>query len=97
MMVAGHLNDTSLLAAIGMGNTIQNCFFVSPIYGLNSAIETLASQAAGAKNVKLAGVYHNRGKVVLVGLFVFLVIIGLQTKTILITLRQNESVAEYTH
>ena len=43
MIIAGHLEDTTLLAAIGMGNMIQNCFFVAPIMGINSAIETLAS------------------------------------------------------
>lgn len=43
MIVAGHLQDTSMLAGIGMGNMIQNCFFVAPIIGMNAAIETLAS------------------------------------------------------
>jgi len=51
MVIAGHLQDTSMLAAIGMGNMIQNCFFVAPILGMNAAIETLASQAAGAGDI----------------------------------------------
>lgn len=59
MVVAGHLEDKEILAAIGMGNMIQNCFFISPIVGINSAIETLASQAAGAQNLPLAGHYFN--------------------------------------
>jgi len=36
--------------------------------GLNSAIETLASQAAGADDKALAGVYLNRGRLVMLGL-----------------------------
>jgi hypothetical protein len=43
MIVAGHLGDVKLLAAIGQGNMIQNCFIISPIVGLTSGFETLAS------------------------------------------------------
>ena len=43
MMIAGHLKDSSLIAAIGMGNTIYNTIFIAAYIGMNSALETLAS------------------------------------------------------
>jgi len=72
MIYAGHLKDEVLIAAFGMANMMCNCFFYSPICGVNSAMETLGSQAAGADNKKLVGVYHNRGRIVLLLLWVVL-------------------------
>ena len=94
MVIAGHLSSTTLLASIGMGNMIQNCFFIAPIMGINSAIETLASQAAGANNQLLAKEYHNRGKVVLVCIMLLEFIVGLQTEKILTILGQNLEVCK---
>ena len=53
------MNEPSYIASIGMANVIQNCIFISLFIGINSAVETLASQAYGAKNYELAGVYLN--------------------------------------
>lgn len=69
MLLAGHMNKPELVAAIGMGNSIQNCFFVPVIAGLNSAAETLVSQAVGAKDYQLCGMYLNTGRLVLVVTF----------------------------
>ena len=44
----GHLNDRYALAAVGLGNMLINITAWAVIYGLNSALETLASQAVGA-------------------------------------------------
>lgn len=57
LVFIGHLNDPSKLAAVGMGNMIINMCGVAPFYGLNSALETLVSQAWGAGNKKLCGEY----------------------------------------
>ena len=97
MAIAGHLGDTSLIASIGMGNMIQNVLFVSPILGINGALETLASQAAGAGNKELAGIYHNRGRIVLFGLLAIQCLICTQTKKILMFMGQNEKVSAQTH
>ena len=96
MIVAGHLENKEMLAAIGMGNMIQNCFFISPIMGINSAIETLASQAAGAQNTVLAGHYLNQAKIVFFSLFVVMILLSLNAQRFLVMLHQNEEVSRYT-
>ena len=37
-----------MIAGVGLGNTTQNLIALSVVYGLNSTIETLSSQAWGA-------------------------------------------------
>jgi Na+-driven multidrug efflux pump len=49
LVFIGHLNNPFLISAVGMGNIIINCCGLSLIWGLNSALESLASQAYGAK------------------------------------------------
>ena len=85
--VAGHLNDASVLAAIGMGNLIQNCLFTAPIVGVNSAFETLACKTAGAENYELIGIYLNRGKVVVTVVVIFQCFLCLWTKDLLLFLK----------
>ena len=62
MYFAGHLNDTAMLAGIGLGNMSFNLFVASLIESFNSAIDVLGTQAYGARNYKLCGVYLNRGR-----------------------------------
>ena len=57
LIFIGHLNDPVKVAAVGMGNIIINLVAVGPFTGLNSSLETLVSQAYGAKNMRLCGVY----------------------------------------
>ena len=57
LIFIGHLNDPVKLAGIGMGNSILNICGVGPIYGINSALETLVSWANGSGNMSLCGVY----------------------------------------
>jgi Na+-driven multidrug efflux pump len=40
---AGHLGDSAIIAAIGLGNLIQNCSVEVLIWGLNSSLEQLVS------------------------------------------------------
>ena len=47
-----------------MGNMILNLFGMGMFYGLNSALETLVSQAYGAKNLYLCGVYLQRARMI---------------------------------
>lgn len=41
MTIAGHLNDKTFIAAVGMGTLIQNLLFSGPMNGANQGIETL--------------------------------------------------------
>lgn len=86
IMLAGHMQNPVLIDSVGMGNLIQNCFFVTPIWGMNSALETLVSQSAGAKDYKLSGMYLNTGRIVLLIMFVIQIVIALNTQNILIFL-----------
>jgi multidrug resistance protein, MATE family len=54
----GHLGSKEL-AAGSMGNTIVTCAFYT-VLGLNSALETLMSQAYGAKNYEMIGILLQR-------------------------------------
>ena len=63
LVFIGHLNDPVKLAAVGMGNIIINMCAVGPYVGINSSLETLVSQAYGANNMRLCGVYLQRGRV----------------------------------
>jgi multidrug resistance protein, MATE family len=53
----GNLNDTQSLAAVGLGNMFINISAFALFFGMNAALETLVSQAYGAKNLPLCGVY----------------------------------------
>lgn len=54
------------------------------IIGLNSALDTLISQAAGAGNLELCGKYLNRGRFILCCMFVPIAILLGFTENILI-------------
>ena len=64
MYAAGHLEKTEMMAGVGLGNMIINLFGCCIIDSFNSVIETLGTQAAGAGNKKLCGIYLNRGRLI---------------------------------
>lgn len=57
LIFIGQLNSADQLAAVGMGTMVLNMIGFGPYLGLNSGLETLTSQAIGAQNIQLAGVY----------------------------------------
>mmetsp|Transcript_90895 Transcript_90895/g.261946 ORF Transcript_90895/g.261946 Transcript_90895/m.261946 type:complete len:505 (-) Transcript_90895:101-1615(-) len=61
----GHYGNTHALAAIGIGNMLQNCCGLSIGIGLASALDTLVSQAHGAGQERLACVYVQRARLIL--------------------------------
>jgi Na+-driven multidrug efflux pump len=56
------------------------------VIGLNGALETLVSQAYGAKNFEQCGVYLNRGRVVLLITFTIVYVILSHTEVILVAI-----------
>ena len=62
-----------------MGNMILNLFGMGMFYGLNSALETLVSQAYGAKNLYLCGVYLQRGRVIITLFYIPIMMIFLSS------------------
>ena len=47
-----------------MGQMVLNMIGFGPYLGLNSAVETLVAQAYGADNMRLVGVYLQRGRLI---------------------------------
>ena len=58
---AGRLGDPAILAAVGVGNVTCMIFLITMFMGLNSAQDSLTSQAYGSGNIKLCSSYLNRG------------------------------------
>ena len=46
--IVGRLNDTIALAAVSLGNIVVMMIVLSVMQGMNTALETLVSQAYGA-------------------------------------------------
>ena len=40
----------------------MNLLGMTALFGINSSLDTLVSQAAGAKDLQMCGVYLNRGR-----------------------------------
>jgi len=93
LIFIGHLDDSALLAGVGMGNTILSVFGISLFLGLNGALETLVAQAYGSNNLQLCGIYLNRGRFVLLMLNIPVICILLQAETMLVFIGQNPLVA----
>ena len=74
MAFAGTLNDPINLGVVGLSSTFVTLVVHSFMLGLNSAQETLTTQAYGAGNLRLCGVYLNRGHFILIAFFVPLTI-----------------------
>ena len=67
---AGRMNDPTKLAAVGLSGTVCGLMVLSVILGINFAQDTLTSQAYGARNLHLCGLYLNRGFFILTVVFI---------------------------
>jgi len=85
-----------MMAGVGMGNMIMNILGLTIAMGLNGALETLSSQAFGSSNLELCGVYLNRGRLILILVYIPITIILLQAERILLAVGQDPEVAKYT-
>lgn len=65
LIFIGHLNDTSKIASCGLGNILIFIFATAAYIGMNSGMESLVSQAFGAKNLSLCGQIYQRGRIVI--------------------------------
>jgi Na+-driven multidrug efflux pump len=92
LVFAGHLGDPVFVAAAGLGNMYANITCLLVIFGLNSAIATLVSQAYGCGNMRKCGIYLNKGRISILIFFVpmfmvmflcesFLLLIGMDAET----------------
>ena len=68
----GKQNDVEMLAGIGMGNMVVNLLPFALMVGVNSALETLVSQAFGRRNLRDCGLYLHRASLVISVIFIIL-------------------------
>jgi MATE family multidrug resistance protein len=95
LMIAGHLEDPALLAAVGIGVTTCALVVLSFLTGLNGAQETLTSQAFGNGEIELCGVYLNRGRLInIVFATPLLLLAYLFGEELLLLLQQDEEVSK---
>ena len=74
IVLVGHFEDEKALAAVSLAQMVINILLFAVMLGANTALETLASQAVGAKNYEKAGVYYYRGMAILAVMF-FLILL----------------------
>ena len=95
LVFVGRLDNPAMLAGVGMGNLTMNILSLSIAYGLNGALESLVSQAYGAGNLKLCGIFLNRSRVVLIGFMAPMMFVLSYSSQILVALGQDKDSAAY--
>ena len=93
LVFAGHLGDPVYVAAAGLGNMYANVTCLLIIYGLNSAIATLCSQAYGCGNLHKCGVYLNKGRIAIVLFFIPIFFIMFLCEPFLLAIRMDPQAA----
>ena len=93
LVFAGHLGDPVFVAAAGLGNMYANVTCLLVIYGLNSAIATLCSQAYGSGNMRKCGIYLNKGRIAVLIFFVPIFILMFLCESFLLLLRMDPETA----
>lgn len=87
-------NTLLAMSALQVGKTINDLFGVGILYGMNSAVDSLISQAIGSKNKKMAGIYLAQGKVINYVLLVPVLLITIFQSTILNKMGQANDVCD---
>ena len=80
------MGNNALIAGVGMASTMLNFMGWSVLLGMNSALDTLVSQSAGAGNLELCGVYLNRGRFIMTVAFVPVCLLTFQIESIMLFL-----------
>ena len=83
LSASGSDNLTDLIAGFGIGTFMILLFFSSIAFGLNGALETLVSQAYGAKDIDMCTVYLHRSRLVLVIFLIPITLLILKSSNVL--------------
>ena len=92
-MYAGKLGDPAKIAGLGLGTSLLECLTLYIIMGMNGTQETLVSQAFGAGQMQICGVYLNRGRAINTAVYIPLAILLCFSKPILEALGQDPMVS----
>ena len=87
------MNDPTKLAGIGLGNMLLNLFGNGILIGVNTALETLVSQAYGRQNLRECGLYLHRSMFIVCCLFIPIAIALGFSKEMLVLVGINEEAA----
>lgn len=95
VILAQTTSDPAILAAIGLGNMMQNVFAMSVGLGLISAFDTLVSQAYGAGDDKLCVETLQRGRLIALLQLIWIAPLMYFSTELLLAVGQDGAVAEY--
>ena len=76
LIFLGHLSDKNLIPGVGLGNNFIMFTGMMFVFGMLKAMDTLISQAKGAGNIELCGVYLNKSRMIMTFLMIPLVIMS---------------------
>jgi len=93
MVMLGHVGTTNQIAAVGLGNSMQNCFGLIIGIGLIQALDTLGSQAKGAGDEKLAAAYLQRCRCIVTLQLVWMIPFLFFSEQLLVMIGQDPEVA----
>ncbi|CDW73086.1 multidrug and toxin extrusion protein 1 [Stylonychia lemnae] len=62
---SGYDPDPSVIAGVGFSSTFTNIIFFAVCFGFNGLLLSLVSQSIGAGNLRQAGIYVNRARVII--------------------------------
>ena len=92
---AGRLDEYINVAVMGLATTFCRMIVTTLQIGLNAAQETLTSQAFGAGNKRLCGIYLNRGTCILIVFFFLIAMVPFFfTEKILLAIGTEQEVSE---
>lgn len=94
MLSISHTESEAAVAAIGLGNMVQNCFGLSVGVGLTGALDTLVSQATGRGDRQLSTEYLQRGRIIVTLQLVWMVPLLCLSHHWLLMLQQPPEVSE---
>ena len=86
----GNLSDPAKLAGIGLGNMVLNLVPYALLIGVNTALETLVSQAYGRQDLLECGLYLHRAVLTICCIFVPVAISMFYASDVLISLGMDE-------
>ena len=95
LVTVGHMLNPDYIAGVGLAVMTVSILFSTFTIGIAGGIDTLASQAFGAKNYYLAGWFLNRARVIVTILFFVQAIVIFNGETILNLVGQPEESSKF--
>jgi len=93
VVMLGRMGNDAALAAVGLGNMMQNCIGLSVAFGLAGSLDTLVSQAYGAGQHNLSVLYYQRCRLLLAVQLVWMIPVLSFSEEILVFIHQDTEVA----